>query len=389
MQALGIIAEYNPFHNGHLHQLQESKKRLGLPVIAVISGSIMQRGEPAFADKWLRASLALANGVDLVLELPAAFCLRSAEHFARGGIKLLQATGIVTHLSCGAENAEIDYSLLARKALSPATQEKLHSYLEKGCSYAKACELALGTYVLSADHPNNILALEYAKALLGTDIRQLTVPRLGNAHQDASISTLASATAIRKAYAQGADWEMAVPPATASLLRAHASRIGYAETKLWQLLQYRLTASTSQELAEHCCCGEGLENLLQAAARVPSFAEAVAFCTSKRYPSSHIRRLLLQLLLNLPHAYYEQETPAYLRVLGFNDCGRKLLSTMKETATLPVLTKLGKHPWQQQSEAFAQQLRLDLRATDVTELLRFQPLSPAADYLLSPCYHQT
>ena len=386
MQALGIIAEYNPFHNGHLHQLQESKKRLGLPIIAAISGSFMQRGEPAFADKWLRASLALANGVDLVLELPAAFCLRSAEHFARGGVMLLQATGIVTHLSCGAENAETDYRELAKKILTPTIQEELHSYMTKGYSYAKACEQALGSSILGADQPNNILALEYAKALLETDIQQITISRLGNAHHDSNIGPLASATAIRRAYAQGADWEKAVPPASAFLLHAHASRLGYAEAKLWQLLQYRLTASTPQELAEHCCCGEGLENLLQDAAREATFAEAVAFCTSRRYPSSHIRRLLLQLLLNLPRAYYEQKAPAYLRVLGFNDYGRQLLSCMKDTATLPILTKLGKQPWQRQSNAFFQQLQLDIRATAVTELLRSFPLAPTADYLTSPHY---
>lgn len=394
MEAIGIVAEYNPFHKGHWRHIEETKKIKDLPIIAVMSGSLMQRGEPAFADKWLRARMAVECGVDLVLELPAAFSLRSAEFFAKGGVKLLEATGLVGYLSCGTEDAAINYAHLARTILSPNVQDEIHQQLQQGQPYAKACQLALASSVSSshqaavATKPNNILALEYAKALLNTNIEQIVIARSGSNYNDTELTSLASASAIRKAYADEAAWQTAVPGKIAQLLEANKAVIGYDSTKLWTLLNYKLRTCSAEDIVSMTECSEGLENLLLSTVNVNSLAEAVAQCTNKRYPASRIRRLFMQLLMSKPRSYLEQTAPAYLRVLAFNSTGRQLLSAMKHTATLPIITKLGRHPYQNQSESFKQQLELDITAANIVALLRPTQQNNASDFLTSPYYKQ-
>lgn len=394
MEAIGIVAEYNPFHKGHLWHIQETKKIKDLPIIAVMSGSLMQRGEPAFADKWLRARMAVECGVDLVLELPTAFSLRSAEFFAKGGVKLLEATGIVKYLSCGAEDAHINYQSLAKTILSTETQSEIHQQLQRGYTYAKSCELALQSNMASshlaaiATKPNNILALEYAKALLNTNIEQIVVARNGSNYNDTELTSLASASAIRKAYTDNANWQEAVPSTVAQLIEANKNAIGYDSTKLWTLLNYKLRTCSTEGIVGMTECNEGLENLLLSTINAPSFQEAIAQCTNKRYPASRIRRLYLQLLMSKPRTYLKQAAPAYLRVLAFNSTGRELLSTMKHTATLPIITKLGRNPYQNQSESFRQQLELDIIAANITALLWPEQQNNASDFRTSPYYNK-
>lgn len=140
MQATGIIAEYNPFHNGHLYHIQETKRLTQQPVIVVMSGSFMQRGEPAILSKWQRAAFAVQGGADLVLELGCAFTLRSAEFFARGAVELLAATGCVNTLACGTEHPQSDFVAAARLACSAEAQARLRELLQSGSSYAQAWE---------------------------------------------------------------------------------------------------------------------------------------------------------------------------------------------------------------------------------------------------------
>lgn len=140
MQATGIIAEYNPFHNGHLYHIQETKRLTQQPVIVVMSGSFMQRGEPAILSKWQRASCAVQGGADLVLELPCVFTLRSAEFFAKGAVQLLAATGCVNTLACGTEHPQSDFEAAASLACSAEAQTRLRELLQSGLSYAQAWE---------------------------------------------------------------------------------------------------------------------------------------------------------------------------------------------------------------------------------------------------------
>ena len=411
--ATGIIAEYNPFHNGHLYQLREATCLTGQPVVVAMSASFMQRGEPACLSKWLRARLAVENGAALVLELPTAFSLRSAQFFASGGVQLLAATGSVTTLSCGVESPELDFGALAQRITSDAAQGRIRSLLSQGKSYAAACAAVLseaqqeaGVTAMQASSnegqafagltkPNDILALEYAKALQATDIKPLFIERRGDGYNDREISgTMSSATAIRQALNNSNDgWQQAVPASVRQALLDNAP--GYDAALLWQLLRYKLRLMSVDAIADACQCSEGLENLLKDAAACPSFAEALQLCTSKRYTTSRIRRLFMQLLLDVPRWRWEDNAPAYLRVLAFNDTGRQLLKQMKATASLPIITGLYRN-WPQrlqhlqlrQQQIYSQQLLLELRATELWSLLQLNPSLNRSgnDFLTSPAY---
>ena len=411
--ATGIIAEYNPFHNGHLYQLREATRLTEQPIVVVMSASFMQRGEPACLSKWLRARLAVENGAALVLELPTAFSLRSAQFFASGGVQLLAATGSVTTLSCGVESPELDFGALAQRITSDAAQGRIRSLLSQGKSYAAACAAVLseahqeaGVTAMQASSnegkafagltkPNDILALEYAKALQATDIKPLFIERRGDGYNDREISgTMSSATAIRQALNNSNDgWQQAVPASVRQALLDNAP--GYDAALLWQLLRYKLRLMSVDAIADTCQCSEGLENLLKDAAACPSFAEALQLCTSKRYTTSRIRRLFMQLLLDVPRWRWEDNAPAYLRVLAFNDTGRQLLKQMKATASLPIITGLYRN-WPQrlqhlqlrQQQIYSQQLLLELRATELWSLLQLNPSLNRSgnDFLISPAY---
>ena len=411
--ATGIIAEYNPFHNGHLYQLRETQRLTGQPIVVVMSASFMQRGEPACLSKWLRARLAVENGAALVLELPTAFSLRSAQFFASGGVQLLAATGSVNTLSCGVESPELDFGALAQRITSNAAQGRIRSLLSQGKSYAAACaavlseaQQAAGVTAMQASSnegqafagltkPNDILALEYAKALQATDIKPLFIERRGDGYNDREISgTMSSATAIRQALNNSNDgWQQAVPASVRQALLDNAP--GYDAALLWQLLRYKLRLMSVDAIADACQCSEGLENLLKDAAACPSFAEALQLCTSKRYTTSRIRRLFMQLLLDVPRWRWEDNAPAYLRVLAFNDTGRQLLKQMKSTASLPIITGLYRN-WPQrlqhlqlrQQQIYSQQLLLELRATELWSLLQLNPSLNRSgnDFLTSPAY---
>ena len=387
MQATGIIAEYNPFHNGHLYHVQETKRLTQQPVIVVMSGSFMQRGEPAVLSKWQRASCAVQGGADLVLELPCVFTLRSAEFFAKGAVQLLAATGCVNTIACGTEHPQSDFEAAASLACSAEAQARLRELLQNGLSYAQAWEKILGANTAFRT-PNDILALEYTKALLQTaaDIQPLYLQRTDEGYNSTTIgNSIASASAIRLAIADGNEsWQQAVPDYTNAALAAG----GYDAQLLWQLLRYRLRLLTPHQLAERCEASEGLENLLSRAADCDCLQAALAACSSKRYTASRIRRLLLQILLDLPKAVWPQQAPAYLRVLAFNNIGRQLLHRMKTSAQLPIINKLGKNALCNDSVAYRTQLSAEVTATDLWSLLQKDAALNRSgnDFYQSPVY---
>ena len=431
INATGIIAEYNPFHNGHLYQLKEAARLTNQPIIVVMSASFMQRGEPACLSKWQRARLAVQGGAALVLELPTAFSLRSAQFFATGAVQLFAATGCVNALACGVETPERDFVALAQGMMSAEAQGRIKALLGQGKSYAVACATVLAEAERASSgqklpsyaplaKPNDILALEYAKALLNTNIKPYFIQRLGDGYNDREITgALASATAIRQAlkaerntyYANtlstanasnNADtnaaactfsWRQAVPASVALALQE--GQPGYDEQLLWQLLRYRLRLLEAEDIADACQCSEGLENLLKQSAGCATLAQALQLCTSKRYTTSRIRRLFMQLLLQVPRWRWEENAPAYLRVLAFNDTGRQLLKQMKSSATLPIITGIAKN-WRyklahlplRQQQIYIQQLELELKATELWSLLQLNPALNRAgnDLLTSPAY---
>lgn len=387
MQATGIIAEYNPFHNGHLYHIQETKRLTQQPLIVVMSGSFMQRGEPAVLSKWKRASCAVQGGADLVLELPCVFTLRSAEFFAKGAVQLLAATGCVNTLACGTEHPQSDFVAAARLACSAEAQARLRELLQSGLSYAQAWEKILGANTAFRT-PNDILALEYTKALLQTaaDIQPLYLQRTDEGYNSTAIgNSIASASAIRRAMADGNEsWQQAVP----DYMHAALAAGGYDAQLLWQLLKYRLRLLTPQQLAERCEASEGIENLLSKAADCTSLQAALAACSSKRYTASRIRRLLLQILLDRPKAVWQQQAPAYMRVLAFNNIGRQLLHRMKTSAQLPIINNLGKNALCNDSVAYRTQLSAEVTATDLWSLLQKDAALNRSgnDFYQSPVY---
>lgn len=392
LPACGLVAEYNPFHNGHLWQLQEIKRRTGLPVLVAMSGHFSQRGEPACLDKWSRARAAVAAGADLVLELPLPCVLSSGEFFAAAGVELLAATGCLAALACGVETAALDAAALAPLSLTPAYQQALQEGLQAGLGYPAACARAYAALLPPGtpplERPNDILALEYAKALLPYRLPLLCLPRQDGGYNTATIpagAVYASGRALRQAWEEGR-WQAVaacVPPATLALLRQQQPP---QRELFWQLAAYRLRLLSPGELAALSSCSEGLEYRLQEAAGCASLPAALALLSAKRYSASRLRRLLCQVVLGQPGPLYRRPRPRYLRVLAFNSQGRQLLRAMKEAASLPLLLRTGPSQLGRLEPAAQAQWQAEVAATEVWSLLFTPPRRPGLDYLTSPSY---
>ena len=338
METAGIVAEYNPFHRGHAWHIAETRRRLGgeAPVVCVMSGHWVQRGECALADKWLRAALALDRGADLVVELPTPWAMASAESFARGAVSLLAATGVVDVLSFGSETGELAPLEAAAAALdAPDYPERLRAALGRGLSFPAARQEAAGAACLSA--PNNNLGVEYLRSLraLGSTIRPLTVPRQGAGHDGPAAGGFASASELRRLLRAGRG-EEAAPYLTAPwsgeladmqhIERAVLSRLRTMGEGDWAALPDGGGA-------------EGLPSRLAKAAReAVSLEDFYTRAKTRRYPHARLRRLALAAFLGL-RAAERPAAPPYVRVLGLGGRGRALLRKMKDTCPLPVIVK--------------------------------------------------
>lgn len=408
-KSIGVIAEYNPFHNGHLLHLTEARRLAGghLPVIAVMSGSVVQRGEPAFCNKWARAQMAVQNGADLVLELPAVFSCRSAEFFAAGAVQLLAATGITGYLAFGAETAETQ-TLAAAAHFINTHQEELRAIIKSGTSYAAAQSTLLQNagFTFAAAEANDILALEYCRCLqkYAPQIMPLVIRRCGAGYNSSDINAeYASASGIRAEYAAaGLSGRILpqIPECSHKLLETLHSLnlLGWNTEKLDTLVLYKLCMLTEQQIAAACECTEGLEHRLKAAAVCPDMQSVVSSVSSKRYTKSRIRRLLMQLLLGNDKTIFTEAKPQYLRVLAFNNRGRSLLAQMRKTASLPVITKIGRNFKNcltgdtAKDELIIRQLQTDINAANLLALLQNRSQNYCqtynSDFLMQP-FQQT
>ena len=363
LPTVGIIAEYNPFHNGHIHQIEQIKSLLPeVRCIAVMSGNFTQRGEAAIIDKWQRAESAVRNGIDLVLELPLVFAVRSAQDFARGGVALFIRLGIVDALAFGAETP--DLPLLQRIATSadePAVQSAVHKSIAEGLPYSAAMEKAISQrLVLDAGFlrgPNNILAVEYMRALrrFASGIKPLPLPREYAAHSEKAISGvklanekfITSAAAIRyELTKKQPDFSLlarTLPMASLTALRQQATDWPTLEN-MWRALLAKLLWENGKTIKDCYGINEGLENRLREAAKSSlTLAEFIENACSKRYPRSRIGRLTVYLLLGLKKGQimsFDEAGPSYARVLAFNGRGRELLRDMKKKAAIPIVTKM-------------------------------------------------
>lgn len=373
LKSCGVIVEYNPFHTGHKYHLEEARKQSGADVIiAVMSGNFLQRGEPAIVDKWERANAALKNGADLVIELPFAYSVQSADYFASGAIKLLQSLN-VDSLCFGTDSTEtLDYEKFARfnQDYSDELQQEFEKLKSEGLSYpqqmTKVYQKLYPNWPLNEHSPNHILGMSYAKAnqQYSKPMRLYPIKRQGSGYHDSELSTTnyASATAIRQQLKsdEQSPVEQFVPEEMIHSLKNHPL-IDWSTA--WPFLKYQLVKLSVEELGNIYQMSEGIEyRLKDKIKQADSFENFVELVKNKRFTWTRLQRLVTYILLGVTEEEINsvRKNP-YLRVLGFNQQGRAYLSQEKDDLKLPVITNIN-----QKNEEL---LKLDIRAGEIYQLL--------------------
>ena len=354
MHIVGLITEYNPFHNGHLHHLQESLRITGADAsVAVMSGHFMQRGEPALLDKWVRAEMALAAGVDLVLELPFPYACNSAPHFASGAVQSLNALGVVDALCFGSEAGAVAPLQLVAKLLveeSELIETGTRKLLRRGVSYPAAraevlAALAPELCPAMLASPNNILGIEYLRAMHATDSRMqpFTIPRLAVDYHSTDVSgPIASATGIRKRIADGEAVDRLLPVASCEILKDALAAGRYLDQgRIFTALQAFLLQEV-ESLQGLYQVNDGLERrLVDAAMTATSYAELAETIKSRQWTLTRIQRILSYVLLQIDKVGmngFLQQGPMYLRLLGATDKGRQVLAKVRAKKSLPMIS---------------------------------------------------
>ena len=389
-KVLGIVGDYNPFHNGHLYHLEESKKMTSSNyTVAIISGNFTQRGSTAIIDKWSRAEMAIKNGVDLVIELPALYATSSAENFADGAIKILDSLKVVDYISFGAETSDIDIlnnfaDILYKEPLK--YRSFLSHELKKGISFPKARENALlmylngnRKYINVMSSPNNILGIEYIKALKKhkSNIKPVSIARFETGYNDVTYSgNIASATAIRNIVKNGGfdALRKLLPNSSYSVLIDNIKQ-GHIVPDLSvfeKQIIYNLRSMYPEEITELAEVSEGLEHSYKNAAdSCNTLEELLGKIKSKRYTSTRLQRILLYALLNITKKDIElsKKTMPYIRVLGLNKRGKFLISEIaKANPKLEIVTSVKKFVDKTTNKNMKSMIEKDIWATDVYTL---------------------
>ncbi|MCM1182745.1 MAG: nucleotidyltransferase family protein [Roseburia sp.] len=405
MKIAAVIAEYNPFHKGHLYQLATLRNELGADkIIVVLSGDFVQRGAPAILDKYTRCRMALEHGADMVIELPVYFALGSAEYFAQGAVSLLDKLGIVDLLYFGSECGDIDLLMACAETLleePPAYQARLKQYLKQGFSFPHARSAAFSAlfsddardkapdYEKILAMPNNNLAVEYIKALLrrGSAIRPITLLRKDNGYASTELPSgcFASANAVRNALlTSGApsDGLRAFLPESVFQYFETAPRCYLSVEDFSPLLHYKLLMQ--QPEGKNCFTpfydvNEQLSNTLYN--RLPDYSGFSGFalaCKSRNLTYARISRCLMHILLDMKqdtvNALKERDYSPYARVLGFRESGRALFTLLKANAAIPIITRPSAA--RTQSDALAWESFLtDMTASNIYQSIRVRKMT--------------
>jgi len=391
-KVLGIVAEYNPFHNGHFYHMQESKKITEADsCICVISGNFTQRGEPSIVNKWAKTYMALCCGADLVIELPTIYSISSAENFASGAIKIFDSLKIVTDISFGAEcNDLATLNNIANVFYSEPANYKtiLNHELKRGLSYPMARENAVLMYLNDIKryanvltNSNNILAIEYLKTLKQQKsmIQPNIVPRKNVYYNDQKIvDDFASATAIRKLMLnrEYAEVRKVVPRSTYQIIGEEYKKnhIILGIKKYEKEIIYALRVMPIEEIQNLPDVNEGLEFAIKkAASETNNIEELIEKVKSKRYTQTRIQRILLYVLLGITKKDMEdsKKMVPYVRVLGFNSRGKILISEiMNQNPKLNMITSVGKYVNKKmpKNKQLTRMLDLDINATNIYTL---------------------
>lgn len=384
---LAVISEYNPFHNGHLYHLNKSKQIVNPDYsICIMSGNFVQRGEPAIIDKWSRTEIALKNGFDMVIELPTIYSISSAENFAQGAIKILSNFNDVT-LSFGSESGDLSsFNEIVDVLLKepPKYVTILNHELSKGLSYPKARENALLFYLLDikkysglVSTPNNILAIEYLKAIkkIKSKVLPITIKRIGTDYNSLKYKgRLASATAIRDMIEKEQSVKPLVPKSSFNILNynmEHGKSVSGLKTFEKEII-YSLRKMTLSEIASLQDVSEGLENVIKKAANsCNNLEELIAMIKSKRYTESRIKRILLYSLLNITKKDIQNsyKINPYIRVLGVSPHGKILLSQMNsKNFKTPVITSVKKFIDDNKNRVLQDMIEKDINASNIYTL---------------------
>ena len=348
MKIVGIVAEYNPFHKGHAYQIHKIKEIFGenTAVVCVMSGDFVQRGEPAIFSKYARAEAAVRCGADLVLELPVAYSIASAERFAEGAVGILGRLGVVEHLVFGSETADTAAIIATAETIgTPMYEEQLRAYLKEGCSYPTARASALRE-VMGRDivcSPNDNLGVEYIRAIRrnGFTMTPYALQRIGAMHDAVTTGDMKSGSELRAVLAEKGTLGGLVPEA-ANLIYLRECAEGRGPVLLQNLEQAILARLRMLCEADFCNlpdASEGLENrLYKACKRESRLTDLYDSVKSKRYAHARIRRMTMCAALGVTQADY-QSSHLYGRVLALNEQGARVLSRSGEEGILPIISK--------------------------------------------------
>ncbi len=381
MKTLGIIAEYNPFHNGHKYHIETAKAKSGADcVVAIISGDFTQRGQMAVSNKWDRAKWALENGVDLVIELPAIYATSNAGAFAKGGVSILEAMG-VDYISFGAESDEKTLTDIA--CCIKENHQEIHSliktFTKEGMSFPKAREKALKTLnqdlnIEAIGSPNNILAIEYLLNMVNS--KPVIVKRSGTGYNQEAIKGLPSATAIRSLAEKGQNYANYVPKEVNNIIAPNME-------KMWEMAQFQAISRDEDFIDSINSSDQGFGNLIKQNLRYSKgYDDLVHMMTSKRYTASRVTRFICQLILGITKEIGSLDA-RYVHVLGFNQTGSALLKSLKKTNdSLPIITNINKAL--DLDETIFSSLEVDIKANDIYNLLHGLDLYKNSDYVKMP-----
>lgn len=369
MKSLGIIAEFNPFHGGHKYLIDRAMSETGSDIcVAVMSGDFVQRGGPASFDKWKRAEMAIENGVNLVVELPAIYAVSSADYFAYGGVKTLESLGGIDTLAFGSESGDVEGLLNITKFIEAKNNEitaLIKEYCSGGHAYPKAREMAIlelsGGENIDIDAikaPNNILAIEYLKHL--EKMKPFTVKRNDEGHHE-------SASAIRK-----------------KLYEEFPEKFKSIDDAYFNIVRYKLLTTEREELLKILSADEGLISKLHSQVRyAKDLDDLIMRSKSKAYTYSRISRLLAQCVLGIKKDLYNKE-PSYVRVLAFDKKGAKFIKDVKkkELNSVPIITNVNKERNLLNEED--KTLDCDVLASDIYNLISGADLYSGTDLVKKP-----
>jgi len=369
MNAVGVIAEFNPFHNGHKYLIDAIREELNPDgIVCVMSGDFVQRGYPAITDKWARAKAAVSSGADLVIELPAVFSLSSAEDFAYGGVRILEGLGCINTLAFGSESADLN-ALRNYAAINTENSDELKAYLKEGISYPAALERLTGT----ALEPNDILAALYIKAL--KSIKPYAIKRKGRGH-------IATASYIRENLAE---LESFVPEDALFDLCEFPFWDEAADKRLFEMLRYALLMKPTYELAEIAGVSEGIENALKKAAiDALSTDDIILKAKSKRYTYARISRILMCIALDINKSVIAEakEQSLYARVLALNENGSAILKEAKKSGSIDIISKLKKSDVI--LKPYKNILETDVQSSDLYSILTGRDVREYSDFARTP-----